>query len=214
MASKNLTAQPRTETGKGAARTSRREGRIPGIIYGHGRDPQPLSLDSREVEKLLGSVTESTVIELALGGKTLRTLVREVQRHPFKRQVLHVDFQELVAGEHIIVNIPLRFVGIAEGVRVGGGIMDTTLRELECEVDPSSIPDHIDVDITDLGIGHPLHVRDLTLPPSILKVLDDEDASIVVVAPPRMETPVAGVEVIAAPAEPEVIRKAKADDDE
>ena len=214
MASKNLTAQPRTETGKGAARTSRREGRIPGIIYGHGRDPQPLSLDSREVEKLLSSVTESTVIELALGGKTLRTLVREVQRHPFKRQVLHIDFQELVAGEHIIVNIPLRFVGVAEGVRVGGGIMDTTLRELECEVDPSSIPDHIDVDVSGLGIGHPLHVRDLTLPPSILKVLDDEDASVVVVAPPRAETPAMGVEAIAAPAEPEVIRKAKTDDEE
>ena len=213
MASKNLTAQPRTETGKGAARTSRREGRIPGIIYGHGREPQPLSLDSREVEKLLGSVTESTVIELALGGKTLRTLVREVQRHPFKRQVLHIDFQELVAGEHIIVNIPLRFVGIAEGVRVGGGIMDTTLRELECEVDPSSIPDHIDVDVTNLGIGHPLHVSDLTLPPSILKVLDDEDASVVVVAPPRAETPAMGVEAIAAPAEPEVIRKAKTDEE-
>ena len=213
MATKTLTAQPRTETGKGAARSSRREGRIPGIIYGHGRQPQPLSLDSREVEKLMESVTESTVIELAMGGKSVRTLVREVQRHPFRRQVLHIDFQELVAGEHIIVNIALRFVGIPEGVRVGGGIMDTTMREIECEVDPSSIPDHIDVDVTDLPIGHPLHVRDLKLPPSILKVLDDEDASVAVVAPPRAETPAAGVEVIAAPAEPEVIRKAKADDE-
>ena len=208
MATATLSAALRTDTGKGAARSLRREGRIPGIIYGHGRDPQPLTLDSREVEKLLSQVTESTVIELTLDGKAARTLVREVQRHPFKRHVLHIDFQELVAGESIVVRIPLRFQGTPEGVKVGGGVMDTLMRELECEVDPSNIPDHIDVDVTQLAIGHPLHVRELTLPEGVT-VLDDADAAVVTVAAPKTveETPAEP-----AVAEPELIRKTKADE--
>ena len=208
---KSLNATPRTETGKGAARALRREGRVPGIIYGHGREPQGLALDSKELEKLLGSVTESTVIELSLGGKTAKTLVREIQRHPFKRQVLHIDFQELVAGEAIVVRIPLVFRGIAEGVRVGKGIMDTPMRELECEVDPSNIPDHIDVDVTDLVIGHALHVGELKLPAGIT-VLDDPESAVVIVAAPKATelTPAEGVPVIA---EPELIRKTKDDEE-
>ena len=212
MANRTLNADRRADTGKGAARSLRREGRVPGIIYGHGRDPQPLTVDARELERLLGSVTESTVIELSLDGKTARTLVREIQRHPFKKQVLHIDFQELVAGESIIVRIPLVFRGIPEGVRVGGGIMDTVLRELECEVDPSSIPDHIDVDVTNMTIGHALHVADLTLPAGVT-VLDDPEAAVAIVAAPKATelTPAEGVPAIA---EPELIRKPKADDEE
>ena len=211
MANASLNAARRSDTGKGAARALRREGRVPGIIYGHARDPQPLTVDARELERLLSHVTESTVIELSLDGKAAKTLVREIQRHPFKKQVLHIDFQELVAGESIIVRIPLVFRGVAEGVRVGGGIMDTVMRELEVEVDPANIPDHIDVDVTNMTIGHALHVSDLTLPAGVT-VLDDPEAAVAIVAAPKATelTPAEGVPAIA---EPELIRKPKPDEE-
>jgi ribosomal protein bL25 (Ctc-form) len=118
MASASLSAEARTETGKGVARKLRAAGRVPAVVYGHAREAQALSLQTRELEKLLSSIsTGSTVVELTLGGATTKTLIREVQRHPFKKQILHVDFQELVAGEKVTVEIPLVFVGIPEGVR-------------------------------------------------------------------------------------------------
>jgi ribosomal protein L25 (general stress protein Ctc) len=98
MATAQLSATPRDGTGKGSARTLRASGKIPGVIYGHGRDPQALAIDTRELEKLLSKISaESTVIDLSLDGKSARTLIREIQRHPYKRQILHIDFQELVA---------------------------------------------------------------------------------------------------------------------
>jgi large subunit ribosomal protein L25 len=209
MATATLSATPRAGTGKGAARTLRREGQIPGVIYGHAREPQSLALNARDVERLLERVNaESTVIELSVDGRTARTLIREVQRHPFKREILHVDFQELVAGEKVTVHVPLVLVGSAEGVRAGG-ILDQVMRELEVEVDPSSIPDRFDLDVSALTIGHTLHVRDVPRPEGVT-VLDDEDATICVIIPPRAETPAAGVETVAEPAaEPELIRKPK-----
>lgn len=206
-----ITAQSRTDTGKGAARALRREGRIPGVIYGHGREPQPLTVDAKELGRLLDHVGMSSVIDLTIDGKAASTLIREVQRHPFKKQILHIDFQELVAGESIVVRIPLIFRGTAVGVRVGKGIMDTPLRELECEVEPANIPDHIDVDVTNVEIGHALHVGELTLPPGV-KVLDDPESAVVIVAAPKATelTPAEGVPAVA---EPELIRKPKGDDE-
>src|SRR5262249_39880389 len=141
-----------------------------------------------EFEKLIGTVNAaSTVIELTLDGKTARTLIREIQRHPFKRDVVHIDFQELVAGEKVTVSIPLRFIGTADGVRNAGGILDQIMHQVTIRVDPSAIPDHIDVDVTPLTIGHSFHVRDLPMPDGIA-VLDDEDATVCVVTAPRAVT--------------------------
>jgi large subunit ribosomal protein L25 len=213
MATATLSASLRTDTGKGAARALRREGRVPGIIYGHAREPQPLSLDARELGRLLEHVTESTVIELAIDGKPSKTLIREIQRHPFRKHFLHVDFQELVAGESVVVRIPLVFRGIAQGVRVDLGIMNTLMSEFEVEADPSNIPDHIDVDVTNLVIGHALHVGEIPLPAGIT-VLDDPESAVVIVSAPKATelTPVESVAAI--PAEPELIRKPKGEDEE
>lgn len=215
MASAQLSAQARDNGGKGIARKLRGEGRVPAVVYGHGRDPQALSINTRELEKLLDHISaESTVIDLDIDGKPSRTLIREIQRHPFKRQILHVDFQELVAGEKVSVNIPIVLVGIPAGVRLDGGMLDQTMRELEIEVDPSNIPNHVEVDVTELTIGSSVHVRDLILPEGV-EVLDDDDASVCVVSAPRAvveATPVEeGAETIA---EPEVIRAKKPDEDE
>jgi large subunit ribosomal protein L25 len=215
MASASLSAEARTETGKGVARKLRSAGRVPAIVYGHAREPQALSLQTRELEKLLSSIaTGSTVVELTLGGATTKTLIREVQRHPFKKQILHVDFQELVAGEKVTVEIPLVFVGTPEGVRLSGALLEQILHSIEVLVDPVNIPNHIDVDVTDLAMGHSLHVRELVLPAG-LEVLTDEDATVCAVVAPRAvveETPAEGVEG-AAPAEPELIRKPKEEEE-
>jgi len=215
MASANLSGIARDTRGKGVARTLRSSGRVPAVIYGHGREPQSLSIDTRELEKLLGHISaENTVIDLSVDGKSARTLIREIQRHPFKRQILHVDFQELVAGEKVTVRVPIVLMGIPDGVRVDGGILDQTMRELEVEVDPSNIPNHVEIDVTKLTIGSSVHVRDLTLPEGV-EVVEDEDASVCVVSAPRAIVEAAPVEEVEVPAEPEVIRaKPKTDEEE
>jgi large subunit ribosomal protein L25 len=219
MATASLNANPRTEKGKGVARKLRAAGQVPGVIYGHGREPQPLTVNAREFDRLAERVRiTSTVIELALDGRTARTLVRELQRDPIRRTVLHVDFQELVAGEKVNVSVPLRFTGTAEGVKTGGGILEEVMHQIEVRVDPSNIPDHIDVDVTALTIGHGLHIRDLTLPPGV-EVLDEPDNTVATVTPPKAEEVVAAPVVegaVVAPeaaAEPELIRKPKPDEE-
>jgi len=200
----------RSDSGKGVARKLRAAGRVPGIVYGHGREPQSLSVVARDLDKLLGSIAvSSTVVELGLGGATTKTLIREVQRHPFKKMIMHVDFQELVAGEKVIVDLPLVFVGVPEGVRLSGALLEQILHKVEVRVDPANIPNHIDVDVSHLAMGHSLHIRDLVLPAGI-EVLSEQDATICAVIAPR-----AAVEAAAAEpgvAEPELIRKAKEDE--
>ena len=209
MATARLSATKRDGAGKGAARSLRREGRIPAVIYGHGREPQSLSVSTRELERLVGSVAAaSTVIELDLDGRTSRTLIREIQRHPFKRTILHVDFQELVAGERVSVKVPLVYVGTPEGVRTGGGLLDQVMHEVTVEADPSSIPNHIDVDVSTLQIATALHVGDLQLPEGVT-ALDDAGLTVCTVQAPRVAE-----ETAAEPAgdEPEVIRAKKTEE--
>jgi large subunit ribosomal protein L25 len=218
MATAQLTATPRTGTGKGVARKMRAAGQIPGIIYGHAREPQALAINTRDFEKLLEHISaESTVIELAVGGKMSRTLIREIQRHPFKREFLHVDFQELVAGETVSVRIPIVLVGIPEGVRLEGGVMDQTLRDLEIEVDPVNMPNHIDVNVENMKIGESVHVSDLTLPAGVTAITEG-DTTIVVVSAPRAvieeaAAPAAEGAEVAPAAEPEVIRAKKTEEE-
>lgn len=219
MATAQLKATTRDGNGTGVARKLRAAGQVPGIIYGHGRSPLALSINQREVERLLAQIAAgSTVIELDVDGKTSRTLIREIQRHPVRRQLLHIDFQELVAGEKVTVNVPLRFTGVPDGVRNAGGILEETMHRLHIRCDPALIPDRIDVDVTSLTIGHSFHVRDVKLPEGVL-VLDDHNATICVVTAPKAEveeTPAAAAEgeAAAAPAEPELIRKPKAEEGE
>ena len=214
MATVSLSAKARDTVGKGNARKLRQTGEVPAVIYGHSRDAQSLSLNSREVEKLLTQIAgTSTVVELTVDGKMARTLIREVQRHPFKRQVLHVDFQELVAGEKVTLSVPLRFHGTPIGVRDSGGILEEVVHEISLRVDPMTIPDHIDVDVTSLTIGHSIHISDLKLPEGA-EVMDDEETTVAIVSAPRAvveETPVAADAT--AVAEPELIRKAKPDEE-
>ena len=216
MATAQLSASPRDAAGKGAARSLRSAGKIPAVIYGHAREPQSLAIPTREFEKLLERVSaESTVIELDLAGTVARTLIREIQRHPFKKQILHIDFQELVAGEKVTVNVPIVLVGTPEGVRVSGGILSQVMSELSILVDPVNIPNRIEADVTAVTIGHSLHVSDLTIPEGV-EVVDDPEETVAVVSAPKVEAePVAATEEAAeGAAEPELIRKTKEEGEE
>ena len=210
MATAQLSASPRTTAGKGAARTLRSAGQIPAVIYGHAREPLSLAIPAREVEKLLERVSaESTVIELTLASGVARTLIREVQRHPFKKQILHIDFQELVAGEKVSVNVPIVLLGTPDGVRVSGGILSQVMSELAIRVDPVNIPRRIEADVTHVVIGHSLHVSDLKVPEGV-EILDEPEATIAVVSAPKVEAePTPAPEAAEAGAEPELIRKTK-----
>jgi large subunit ribosomal protein L25 len=215
MATATLNATPRPDVGKGAARKLRASLRIPGVVYGHNREATPLAIDARELEKLLGSIAPgTTVVELSLAGRTSKTLIREIQRHPFKRQVLHIDFQELVAGEKITVNVPIHLVGTAAGVK-DGGTVEEVMREVSVEVDPANIPSYFEIDISALGINDSVHVSDIKVPEGV-ELLEDLEATVAVVAPPRVEeappAPVEGAAVEPA-AEPELIRKPKDEDE-
>jgi large subunit ribosomal protein L25 len=216
MATAQLNAMARSDTGKGAARSLRRDGRLPAVIYGHAREPLSLSVPARDFERLLEKVAaENTVIELHIdGGAMSRTLIREIQRHPVRRNVLHVDFQELVAGERVIVRIPIVLQGTPDGVRHSGGILSQIMQELECRVDPLNMPSHIDVDVTDVTIGHSVHVSEMTIPEGV-EVLDDPESAVAIVAAPKaeVEAPPPGV-VPEAAAEPELIRKPKEGEEE
>jgi large subunit ribosomal protein L25 len=214
MATASLRAAARPNTGKGVARSLRRTGQVPAVVYGHTRAPQALTLDARELERLLSHINaETTVIDLAIDGANAMTLIREIQRHPLSRSVLHVDFQELVAGEKVTVKIPVVLVGTSVGVRLSGGIMTQVLQELECLVDPANIPSRIEVDVTDVTIGHSIHVSEVKVPAGV-EVLDDESGTIMIVSAPKVEATAPGAEGAATPAEPELIRKPKPEDAE
>src|SRR5881398_2537769 len=210
----SLAASPRTTTGKGAARQTRFRGKVPAVIYGHGRETQALEVAAKALEKALTGVEpQNTIIELALDGKKVKTLIREIQRHPLRPDIIHVDFYEIHAEEKVRLKVPVHLVGSPDGVRNAGGVLDQVTREVEIEVLPEHIPDRVELDVTALKIGASLHVRDLSIPNAT--ILTSAELTMATVVPPRAEevaapTPEAAAEV----AEPELIRKVREEDEE
>jgi large subunit ribosomal protein L25 len=207
----NLQVSIRTGTGKGAARSLRREGKIPGVIYGHGREAEPVAIDTVSLQKMLGGVSAATtIVDVAIDGRApVRALIREIQRDSLRpAEIIHLDLYEVRSDEEITLQVPVRLIGIPDGVRNFGGVLDHVLRELEIEVLPSDIPEHVDLDVTALAIGHSLFVRDLKVENA--KVLNDPDTPICTVVAPRTEEAPAPVEEVVT-AEPELIRKPKAE---
>jgi large subunit ribosomal protein L25 len=214
MAPVSLKASPRATTGKGVARKLRAAGQVPAIIYGHAREPQALELNAHELQLLLEKHSyQSTVIDLAIGSGSARTLIREIQRHPYKKLILHVDFQELVAGEKVTVRVPIHFTGTADGVKNGGGVLDQIMHDLEISVDPSNIPRHIEVDVTALTIGHSIHAGEIPMPEGVT-LESDPESTVCVCAAPKVEAEPEPVAEAASPAEPELIRKTKEEEAE
>ena len=215
--SASLTAKPRTGTGKGNARKIRATGRVPAVIYGHGEATRLLSMDAHELSVLFSRIrVESTVIDVTIEGDAapIKALVREVQKHVVKEDLLHVDLYQIHAGESITVDVALRLVGAAPGVK-SGGLLQQALSVIEVRCLPDRIPDSIEVDISGLDIGDSVHVGDIT-PPEGVEFLVDADRTVCSVQPPAVEAAPeeAAVPEAEASAEPEVIGKGKAEDEE
>jgi large subunit ribosomal protein L25 len=210
----NLQAASRTATGKGAARSLRRDGKVPGVIYGHGREAEAVTIDKSALNKMLFGISAgTTILDVAVDDRApVKALIREIQRDSLRpAEIIHLDLYEVRSDEEITLAVPIRLIGIPDGVRNFGGVLDHVLRELEVEVLPSNIPDHVDLDVTALTIGHSLFVRDVKVENA--KVLNDPDTPICTVVAPRTEEAPAVVEEVAT-TEPELIRKPKAEDED
>jgi large subunit ribosomal protein L25 len=208
-----ISAQTREGRGKGAARTSRREGRIPGVLYGHGEESVSLSVDAGELQKLVHTISiENTILDLDIGeGEPYKVLIRELQRHPFRDEFVHIDFFHVAMDEKIQVEIPIVLVGTPTGVKNKGGILDHQLRELEVFCLPGSIPEKVEIDVSDLDIGDSVHVNEIQLPD--VEILTEPDRAVVaVLAPTVVEVEEEAAEE--AILEPEVIGRGKEEDEE
>ena len=211
-----LQVEPRSETGKGAARRIRASGKIPGNVYGHGAEPTAVQADELQFKALISKIsTENTLIDLKVGdGKPKAVLIREIQRHPYRSSILHVDFFEITAGEKIRVAVPVRLEGNPIGVR-NGGILQVIRYELEIECLPREIPSSFEVDISEMEIGDSLHIS--AIDTGDVTLLDDESLTVcTVVAPKVVEEVVEEVDEFAEvedEVEPEVIT-ARGDDEE
>lgn len=180
-----LQVEMRDGRGKGDARKLRADGRIPANIYGHGIDSIAVAASAHEFDALTSKISvENTLVELELEGKSRQVLIREIQRHPYKSQVLHVDFFAIRADEKIRVSVPVRVTGTASGVKNAGGVLQQALHEVEIEVLPSEIPEAFEIDVSALEIGDSLHVADLDT--MGFETSEASERTIVTVQPPRV----------------------------
>jgi len=166
----DLIADFREDQGKGASRRLRREGRVPAIIYGGGRPPRKLSFDHNKVLRELENESfYSSVLNIKVGDKSQPAVVKDIQRHPAKPIIMHMDFQRIVAGEAIRMNVPLHFVGgdDAPGVKQDGGTMSQLITDVEVACLPKDLPEFIEVDVSALNVGDMLHLSDIKLPAGV-----------------------------------------------
>lgn len=176
MAEIILKATTRPPQGTRTARRLRADGQIPGVVYGLGADPLTLAVNWRELRAAL--VTEqglNAVIHLELEGEKMPTLVKDIQRHKVRRDVLHVDFIRVDLSKTVEVEVPIHLEGEAEKVARAGGVVDQVLTALLIEARPDDIPSELTVDISDLEIGNAMRVADITLPAGVTTSVDSED---------------------------------------
>ncbi len=205
-----LVAEFREMHGKGASRRLRRSGKVPAILYGGDADARPLSLDHQKLVIMLDNERfYSTILNLKVGDQSQAAVLKDVQRHPFRNAVLHVDFQRVDENEKIRISIPLHFKGeaIAPGVKSQGGIVSHMRTEVEISCLPKDLPEFVEVDISGLSINESIHLSQLKIPDGVqLLELLKEDAAVVAIHSPRAEEPeptaaaAATAEVAAAPA--------------
>jgi large subunit ribosomal protein L25 len=209
-----LEAQPREAGNKNMARRVRMGGKIPGVLYGAGKDSLSVSVDPRQVTRILNSETgHNTIFDLALnGGEHTKAMIVDWQYEPIKGKLLHIDLKRIAMDKVLKVSVPIFLKGEAAGVKQEGGILEQILREVEIECLPADIPSHIDADVSELVFGKVLRVSDLALGGKV-KVLTDPHQPVAHVTTVKEEV-VATPEAVAAeagavPAEPEVIKKGK-----
>ena len=205
-------AQPRPEErGKNVARRLRRGGRVPAVLYGAKKDSVAVTLDPKQVARILHSESgHNTIFDLQVGSERTKAMIVDWQLEPVKGSLLHVDMKRIAMDERIKVKVPIHLKGEATGVKTQGGVLEQLLREVELECLPTDIPGHIEVDVTELVFGKVVRVSDLPSS-SKIKFLTDANYPVAHVISIKEEEVAAPAEaaVEAAPAEPEVIKKGK-----
>jgi large subunit ribosomal protein L25 len=214
-----LEANPREAGTKNHARRVRREGKIPAVVYGAGKEAVPLSVDPRHVLRILRSETgHNTIFDLAVsGGENAKAMIVDWQYEPIKGHLLHIDLKRIAMDKALRVSVPIVLQGVPAGVKTEGGILEQMLREVEIECLPGDIPSHIDVDVSELTFGKVLRVEDLPHSEK-LKFLTEANQPVAHVTSVKEEVVAApeavAAEAGAAPAEPEVIKKGKTETEE
>lgn len=210
----SLIIERREGGGTTKARSLRHAGKVPGVLYGHGSS-ESIAVESRALSELLHHGGSKGLIELKLGGKKFDTaLVREVQIDPVSRRPIHVDLQRVSATETVHTKLPLVTIGTAEGVRTMGGVMDVLVYELEVEGPANKLPEHLEIDVTELGIHQHVNAGEVKLPAGI-KLLTPADTIVVTVESSKTARALEEAESVAGtPAEqaqPELVGKPEAD---
>jgi large subunit ribosomal protein L25 len=200
----------RERVGTTAARSLRASGKIPAILYGHGNQPQHVALDNRALEDLLHRGGRTGIVTLSLDGKQSETaLLREIQRHPISRKILHADLQRVSATENVRTKVPIVPIGTPLGVKDFGGVMDLVVHELELEGPANELPDHVDVDVSELGIHEHATAGNIGIP-SGFKLVTPGDTIVVSIEPSKTARQLEEAEFAATveQPEPEVIGEA------
>jgi len=208
-------AEPREEFGKNAARRTRHAGRIPGIVYGGGGPVIPIYVDPDGIRRILHSESgHNAIFNLEVRGKApARAMIRDWQSEPVRGELLHVDLVRIAHDTKLKLKVAIHVIGEPKGVKVEGGIFEFMLREVEVECLPDDIPEAISVDVTPLALNQSLRVSDLPIGPKV-KVLTDANRVVAHVVTLRAEEEKPAETAEVAPAEPEVIRKGKAEEEE
>jgi large subunit ribosomal protein L25 len=185
-----VVAFPREKQGTGASRRLRTSGRVPGVIYGADKPAQAIELDQNALLRHLKlEAFHSSILDMTLNGAKERVLLRDFQLHPWKPIALHVDFQRIDPNKKIHMRVPLHFMNqeIAPGVKLGGGVMQHVLNDIEVQCLPDALPEFIEVDLKDLELGQAVHVQDLNLPAGveISAKLRQDNAAVVILQVPR-----------------------------
>jgi large subunit ribosomal protein L25 len=219
MATANATnaveATLREASDKNAARRLRASGMIPAVVYGAGKDPRTIAVDPKAILRILHSGSgHNTIFDLSVDGEQSKVMVVDWQYEPVKEHLLHVDLKRIDMTRKMEVSVPVHVEGEAKGVKLSGGMLDVVMREVRVECLPFDIPSHIAVDVTELDAGQAIRVSDLPQLASV-QYLDDEDAVVVHVTHVKEEVEEAATaEAAAGGAEPEVIKKGKAESEE
>jgi large subunit ribosomal protein L25 len=191
-----LQAETGRRAGSSDARRLRADGKIPAVVYGHGMDPIPVSVDRRELRQALsGGAGMNTILDLTVDGTVYPSLIKDIQRHPVKRSVQHIDFIQVNLNEEIVVSIPIHLEGEAKDVSAHGGLVDLTMQELEVRTTPRSIPDGITIDVSTMDMDTVIRVEDIPLPSGVTAEADPETPVVTVLT---MRTPVLDAEEAAA----------------
>ena len=191
-----LQAEAGRTTGSAESRRLRGEDRIPGVVYGHGMDPLSISVQRRDLRVALsGTAGLNTILDLTVGGDVYPTLVKDIQRHPVRRNVQHIDFIQVNLNEEVTVAIPVRLEGTAKDVEANGGLVDLTMNEIEVVTTPRNIPDEIVIDVSEMDMESTIRVEDVPLPSGVTATADPEFPVVTVLT---MRTPVLDAEEAAA----------------